>query len=179
MTDPLPRALQAGLDFFLSPSMDGHLRDRAPGEAFDTQFGVTEMSYRDAVSKGVQVKPWDEWTVPEDSYPIYQHCYWDANRCGEMPPCVAMVAFVDGTLMGVRTVAKHLQVALGVSPDGIIGGHTLGALAERDARWAASELDTLDLAYLRTLANWETFHNGWTTREQKLLAAALALGDVS
>jgi lysozyme family protein len=175
MADPLPRALQAGLDFFLSPNMDGHLRDRAPGEAFDTQFGVTEMSYRDAVAHGVQVKPWDEWTVPTDSYPIYQHCYFDANRCGEMPPCVGMVCFVDSTLMGVRTVAKHLQQVLFVAPDGIIGEHTLGALKAASPTAVAASLDELDLAYLQTLGNWDQNRNGWGNRERTLLAAALAL----
>ena len=65
-------AFQVGFDFFEGPQFDGHLRDRAPGETFDTKFGVTQMTYDAAVKAGIDVVSWDAIEEPEDVAPIYR-----------------------------------------------------------------------------------------------------------
>jgi lysozyme family protein len=168
-------AFEAGFRFFMGPLFDGHENDNAPGEHFETRFGVTEMTYRKALKEGIVTKPFDQCHSPDDMKPIYRHDYYDADRCGEMPSCVAMVCFVDATLMGNRTPAKNLQTALGLAPDGVIGSETLAALKSADAKAIAAQLEAADLAYLRALPNWGLFKNGWTNRETRLLQAAIAL----
>jgi lysozyme family protein len=168
-------AFEAGFKFFLGPQYDGHLHDRAPGEKFDTAFGVTEMTYAGALAKGIVSKPFDQITTPDDVAPIYRAMYYDANRCGEMPAPVAMILFVDATLMGLKTPAKNLQEVVGAVADGAIGPATLAAVKKSDAAETARRLDAADLAHLKSLPNWSQFGRGWGNREADLLTHALAL----
>jgi lysozyme family protein len=154
---------------------DGHANDRAPTEHFITKFGVTEMTYANAQAKGIVSKPLSHCNSPDDMKPIYRQMYFDANQCGEMPAPVAMVCFVDATLMGDRRSVANLQRVLGVAADGVVGAQTLAALQAADAHDVAAKLEAADLAHLRTLSNWGVYKNGWIDREQNLLKAALTL----
>jgi lysozyme family protein len=169
------RAFDAGYQFFMGPQYDGHLKDSAPSEHFTTKYGVTEMSYAGALAKGDVTKPFAQVNSPDDVKPIYKREYYDADRCGDMPACVGMVCFVDATLMGDHTPAMNLQRVLGVAVDGDIGDETLAALRAADARDVATKLEAADLAHLRTLPNWGLYENGWSHREENLLAEALKL----
>jgi lysozyme family protein len=168
-------AFEAGTRFFLGPDYDGHLDDSAPGEAFSTKFGVTEMTYAGALADGVVGKPWYQVQTVADVLPIYQTDFYDMNRCGEMPPCVGMVVYVDSTLMGLHEPAANLQKTLGVKQDGRIGPITLAALVRANCRSIAAQVEALDLKYLQGLPKWSLYKNGWTHREQNLLVEALKL----
>lgn len=169
-------AFEAGFQFFMGPQYDGHLNDSAPTEGFTTKFGVTSMTYADAFAKGVVTKPWVSVQTPDDVKPIYRSLYYDANRCGEMHPCVGMVVFVDSTLMGDTTPAKNLQTVVGAQVDGVVGDKTLAAVRASDPAETARRLEAADLQHLQSLPNWGVYANGWSAREQNLLNAALALG---
>lgn len=168
-------AFEAGMRFFLGPEYDGHLDDSAPGETFTTKFGVTSMTYAQALSDGVVSKPWNQVATVADVAPIYRAEFYDFNRCGEMPPSVGMVVFVDSTLMGTHEPAANLQRTLDVRADGMVGPFTIAALAKANPVSIAARVEALDLKYLSGLPQWPLYKNGWTHREQNLLIAALAL----
>jgi lysozyme family protein len=165
----------AGFDFFEGPRFDGHLDDSAPGESFDTKFGVTQMTYATALTDGVVTLPWDQVTSKEDMRPIYRKYFYDDVECYLMPPAVAMVVFVDATLMGPRRPRENLQLALGVNIDNAFGPVTKAALRACDPKAVATRVDSLDLAYLQTLPEWQQDKGGWTAREEQLAAAAILL----
>jgi lysozyme family protein len=167
-------AFEAGFRFFMGPNFDGHENDSAPGETFSTRWGVTQMTYADALAKGVVTNPFATCTI-DDCKAIYKANFYDANRCGEMPAPVACVLFVDATLMGTKTPARNLQIVVGAVADGAIGPKSIAAINASDPRETARRLIDLDLAHLRALANWGQFGHGWTNRETQLLALALTL----
>lgn len=168
-------AFEAGTRFFLGPDYDGHLDDSAPGENFTTKYGITEFTYAEALADGVADKPWSQVQVVADVLPIYRAMFYDANNCANMPACVAMVVYVDSTLMGTYQPALSLQRALGVRQDGRIGPITLGVLGRANCRSIAAQVEAFDLAYLRGLPKWSLYKNGWQHREQNLLVEALKL----
>lgn len=44
---------------------------------------------------------------------IYRRDYWDAARCGQLPPFLAVAVFEKAVNQGVRTAVMMLQEALG------------------------------------------------------------------
>ncbi|SES77279.1 glycoside hydrolase family 108 protein [Oceanicella actignis] len=64
---------------------------------------------------------------------FYRAAYWNACRCGDMPPAVALLVFDSAVNQGPRRAARIVQAAAGVAADGIVGPVTLAAI-EREAR---------------------------------------------
>jgi lysozyme family protein len=164
----------AAYEFIMGPQFDGHEDDSAPGETFKTRWGVTEMTYADALRRGIVSRPF-AYCTQDDCKAIYRALYWTPNGCDKLPPAVAMVVFVDATLMGGRTPKENLQTILGVDVDGAIGPQTASSASKRDPAALVRLLVQSDLDHLRSLPNWPRFKNGWTAREEQLMAAALKL----
>jgi lysozyme family protein len=72
--------------------------------------------------------------------PINRRDHYDAERCGEMPLCVAMAYFVDATLTGSITPVKNLEAAVGVAPEGVIGPHALASPKDADPKAVTTQL---------------------------------------
>ena len=165
------------LAFIWSADRDGHQQDSAMGEQFRTSWGVTQMTWDSAVADGIVSGDLADATRDQCAA-IYRARYWNALRCSQLSPGVALVCFVDGTLTGVGHVAKLLQRIVGTTPDGSIGPMTLSAArayAHGDQRALVNALIDADEAYLAALANAPLFIHGWTRREEALRAAALAV----
>jgi lysozyme family protein len=162
------------LDFIWGPDRDGHANDSAPGEAFATAWGVTQMTWDAAVGDGIVLGTLADATRDQCGA-IYQARYWNALRCDMFAPGVGMVLFVDATLAGPGHVARLLQRIVGTVQDGVIGEHTEDAANRLLPRDLIGKLIDADEAYLATLANAPKFLHGWTRREEALRTAALAV----
>lgn len=106
---------------------------------------------------------------------IYRRGYWDAVRGDDLPAGLDLVAFDAAVNSGPSRGAKWLQMALGVTADGVIGPKTLAAAGRADPVWTISKACTLRLTFLRNLSTWPTFGKGWRRRVDDVQAKALAM----
>lgn len=111
------------------------------------------------------------WTR-EDTIDFYRQEYWNKIRGAELPAQLAVVTFDSAVNEGVPTAIPHLQRALGVKVDGVIGPDTLAAAdsATRmlfragNQRELIAEMTSRRLQRYRGLARAETFFRGWARR---------------
>jgi lysozyme family protein len=162
------------VDFIWAPSRDGHRNDRAPGESFATAWGITQMTWDDAVASGIVSGPLADAT-PAQCKAIYRADYWDALHCPALNPGVAFVLFNDATLSGGDAAAQLLQRVVGATEDGVIGPQTLRLANAMSPTELIERLTVADEKYLAALRNAPLFIRGWDRREQACQAEALTL----
>jgi lysozyme family protein len=162
------------IDFIWAPSRDGHQNDRAPGESFATAWGITQMTWDDAVASGIVSGPLADATR-EQCEAIYRADYWNPLRCDALDPGVAFVLFNDATLSGVDAAARLLQRMVGAAEDGVIGPQTLRLANAMPAAELIDRLTVADETYLASLRNAPMFIRGWDRRELACQAEALTL----
>ncbi len=162
------------IDFIWAPDRDGHQDDRAPGETFATAWGVTQMTWDDALADGIVSGSLADATRAQCKA-IYRANYWEPLHCDSLDPGVAFVLFNDATLSGVDAAARLLQRIVGATEDGIIGPQTLARANAMQALELIDRLTTADDTYLASLRNAPMFIKGWDRREAACRAAALAL----
>lgn len=146
-----------------------------PGGA--TNMGITHKT----LARWRQVSPW--WELPKSEVQklshgeaglIYRALYWNACRAGELPPGIDLAVFDYAVNSGPDRAIRTLQAALGVVVDGQVGPLTLGAAARADAARIINAICDRRLGFLKALASFPTFGNGWTKRVASVRAAALA-----
>jgi lysozyme family protein len=162
------------IDFIWAPDRDGHRNDRAPGESFATAWGVTQMTWDDAVAAGIVSGGLADATRAQCKA-IYHANYWEPLHCDSLNPGVAFVLFNDATLSGVDAAAKLLQRVVGATEDGVIGPQTLRMANAMPPSSVIDGLTTADETYLASLRNAPMFIRGWDRREIACQTAALAL----
>lgn len=147
-----------------------------PGGA--TNLGIT----RRVLAEWRNVKPWDRLPRSEvrdlsvaEATAIYRARYWEAVRADELPPGLAYALFDFAVNSGPRRAITMMQKVVGTTPDGIIGGMTLRAVARHDAGWIIRELSSRRLAFMQRLRHWVTFGRGWTRRVREVEDVALRL----
>jgi len=151
---------------------DGIKNDSAPGERFITTWGITEMTYDEAIREHVIAPHPQALATPDDAKAILKAMYWNKCRCDELPLGVDLMTFNMAMLGGNVSAIKVLQQSLSVAADGTIGKITLGALTT-NAPMNVIKLQYLyDLNHLRSLRNWSQFANGWTRRENVMVGLA-------
>ncbi|MBK1690992.1 hypothetical protein CKO33_02250 [Ectothiorhodospira mobilis] len=131
----------------------GYVNDpRDPGG--ETNFGISKRAH-----PGVDIAN----LTRDGAAAIYRRDYWDAVSCGELPAPVDHVVFDAAVNQGTTAAVKTLQSALGVTPDGIVGPNTLGAVAEHDPHPLAERvLGYRAVRYART--DNPAFLRGWFNR---------------
>ncbi len=155
-----------------------------PGGA--TNFGIT----RKTLARWRQVSPW--WKLPKSQvrtikHPevsaIYRSLYWDRCRGSIMPKGLDYALFDFAVNSGPSRAIRHLQTALGVMSDGIIGPITLNAIESFVVSKGVGELIkkfiTQRLGFLRRLTGFKTFGRGWTKRVASVRRVALADANIS
>lgn len=105
---------------------------------------------------------------------IYGAKYWRPIRGDELPAGVDLSTFDYGVNSGPSRSAKDLQRVLGVTADGRIGPVTILAAKAADARSVIKGHCGKRMGFLRSLAIWQTYRNGWTSRVAKVEAKALS-----
>lgn len=114
---------------------------------------------------------------------IYESQYWKLCKCDMLPEELAIVVFDTAVNTGCSRAIKILQATLDINADGIIGGGTLGAVA--DFCKSDAEIAFLADSYLTKRENFyrnlvtlkpgnQGFLKGWLNRTQALRRYILA-----
>jgi lysozyme family protein len=88
-----------------------------------TNLGVTKTTWEGWTGKPATVADMRALTV-EQVAPLYRKRYWDAMRCDDYPPAVALCVFDFGVNAGIRRGVRYLQMVVGVAQDGAPGPNT-------------------------------------------------------
>jgi lysozyme family protein len=143
-----------------------------PGGA--TNRGITRATlagYRGRPVSKAEVLALSEAEASE----IYRKLYWDAVRANELPAGVDLVVFDAAVNSGPGRAARWLQVALGLTPDGVVGPRTLEASSRTEARTLIGDFSRQRLGFLQRLGTWRTFGRGWSRRVRETERAALGM----
>jgi len=134
-----------------------------PGGA--TNKGVIQRTYN-AYRKRMGMLPKNvrNITQPEVDQ-IYKEQYWDRVRGDDLPSGLDYTVMDFAVNSGPSRAIKYMQRRLGVTADGSIGMHTLGALeGVKDMEALIIGINEDRWAFLKRLKHWGTFGKGWTRR---------------
>lgn len=137
----------------------------------ETNLGVTNRSWsayigRQATSAEMHALTKDKVT------PFYKKNYWDTVHGDELPAGLDYAVLDWSVNSGARRSVSGLQKVLGVAQDGIIGSHTLEAIANQNTNDLIDRFMDERLRWLKTLSTWKTFGNGWDKRVQRVRGRA-------
>lgn len=131
----------------------GYVNDwRDPGG--ETKYGISKRAYP-TVNIGALTEA--------DAALIYRRDYWDAMRCDDMAPALAICVFDCAVNQGKGAATKLLQRAVGAAVDGILGLDTI----KRAANAQASQVDDFMARRAKRYAEnaqVETYGLGWYRR---------------
>lgn len=176
-----PNTFEAQLPIVLR--FDDFKDDRAPGENFATSYGVTEMSWAEAINDGlVPNKPISEATRDE-CIGIIRANYYNRCRISSLPAGAGLMVFNDAVLTGSGHAAKLFQRIVGANADGSIGSQTLACASNFAARFGLKtlidKLHDADDEYLEALANAPNNIRGWERREDFVRDSAYRIAGIS
>ena len=157
---------------------EGGWSDHPDDRGGATQYGITLATYTNwRRSQGLpDPSAADLRAITEEEVEaIYQQNYWDACRCDELPPPIALLVFDITVNAGPSRSIRLLQEALGVSVDGIIGPETLGAARAADPQEVAAEFTARRSLYYASLSTFKTFGLGWLRRTADALSTATVM----
>lgn len=152
-----------------------------------TMRGVTQARY-DGYRKVKGLPLQSVKFLSEKEYlEIYKKYYWDAARCDDLPLGIDYAVFDGAVNSGPGQAVKWLQRALKIKAqiDGQVGTVTIAALEEQHADEDAAGDRIIDamcdqrLAFMRSLKNWPSFKNGWTTRVREVRTIAKGMNNHS
>lgn len=95
---------------------------------------------------------------------IYRVNYWQACRCGEMPPGVDLCLFDQAVNQGVSKAIRTLQQAVGEVPDGHLGVRTFAAVHAISPLTIIQKMMEERRRYYRSLKTFWRFGKGWLNR---------------
>lgn len=126
----------------------------------ETKFGISKRQYPNEDIPNLTVNR---------ARTLYRLDYWEPNRCGELPPHMALCV-LDAAFHGGPAI-RWLQQAVGAKIDGVIGPKTIAAArACQDKPQAVRDMLAARQMRFVTLAEWQRYGLGWTRR---VLALAL------
>lgn len=135
-------------------------KDDSGGE---TKYGISKKSYPNEDICNLTL---------ERAKEIYKRDYWDKCKCDQLPDCLSVAVFDFAVNSGVKTSIKRLQVALGVTADGIIGNQTIGAANRMNPKKVLKDFIDLRTDYILGLVAQKTknkkFKNGWLNRIERV-----------
>lgn len=144
-----------------------------PGGA--TNRGITQAVY-DAYRRRLGLSTRSVKLLADDEMrDIYRKQYWLAVHGDELPSGIDYCVFDFAVNSGPGRAVKHLQMALGVTADGIIGQITLRAAEESDPAVVIAGLCDRRLFFLKNLSAWASFGKGWKNRVDDVRRNALTL----
>lgn len=99
---------------------------------------------------------------------LFKRQYWDVVRGDQLPPGIDLMVYDFAINSGPARAVRHLQAALGVKQDGVVGHVTLAAAREAYDRDQDGDvilaMARSRLAFLQGLRTWRSFGRGWTNR---------------
>ncbi len=128
----------------------------------ETNFGISKRAYPSLNIKTL---------TKEQAGEIYRRDYWDPIKGDSLPLMLSIFAFDTAVNMGVSRAAHMLQVAAGVTQDGVIGPKTLKA-CQKAPQAVLERMATLRIIRYTQLDKFDVFGRGWITRTVNVLLVA-------
>jgi len=119
-----------------------------------TKFGIASASHPDVDVRALTL---------EGAREIYRRDYWARCKCDELPAAWALALFDASVLHGVTNGVRLMQLALRVSPDGVVGPATIAAAKNAGAGELAAFMAWRALEMSR-LSHAGAFMRGWFLR---------------
>lgn len=144
-------------------TLEGGYVNDATDNGGETKYGISKRKFPDLDISNLTLQKAKE---------IYWREYWIPNRCEEFPKPLAFALFDGAVNHRVKSSRQLLQVALSVSPDGIIGPVTIEAASHADcrivlARYLAGRANLYHSIILSN-SSQQRFAVGWFKRLFKL-----------
>ena len=115
------------IDFVFA--VEGHVSNAKHDSGGYTKYGIAQNAHPDVDVKNL---------TPDDAKKIYRKKYWNACKCGELPPTLALYLMDFAVNSGVKKAVAGLQCCynkmtagtgtLALAEDGIIGPKTITAV---------------------------------------------------
>ncbi|MFT4190859.1 MAG: glycosyl hydrolase 108 family protein [Comamonas sp.] len=152
-TTPFPPAFEQAFAQVIGHE-GGYVNDpRDPGG--ETKYGISKRAYPQLDIAGLTLA---------DAKAIYLRDYWLRARCDQMAPGLAFDVFDFAVNSGIGTAIRHLQRALGLAEDGVVGPQTLAELARANVPALRARFSGHRLQFMSSLSTWPTFGRGWARR---------------
>jgi lysozyme family protein len=120
---------------------------------------------------------WEGWKLIDQKKPVpedlvrrfYYDQFWLPLRCEEMPAPVGEYLFDFAVNTGIRQAVKTIQMASGVTADGILGPITMGAIRRSDVevlmhKFLAHRINFYVTITTQRWRQFEVFFLGWIRR---------------
>jgi lysozyme family protein len=131
-----------------------------------SKFGISAAAYPTLNIAGLTLA---------DARAIYARDYFAPVRGPELPPALAVLAFDAAVNCGASTARRLLQLAVGVTADGVLGPRTMAAVSGCDLRAACVEFQAQRTFYQAdNPGEWADSGLGWSRRFLAVLFVALA-----
>lgn len=135
-----------------------------------TNYGITLAMLES--HRGQPVSPDDlRALTKKETAAIYRSAFWDACKCGLLPPGIDLAVFDCAVAVGPARAVRLLQEALDVKADGLIGADTLAAATSAKPRIL---LASFLAACLRPCGFWQRVARLFSTGHARRLAATCA-----
>lgn len=128
----------------------------------ETNCGISKRQYPDLDIKNL---------TRAQASAIYRRDYWDAFRCGELPPGIDIALFDAAVQHRPKNAAMLIQHAVGASADGVIGSRTIALAKSATNSNAAKVINKYFVARAGLYVDLITadsrkavFRNGWFAR---------------
>jgi len=120
---------------------------------------------------------WEGWMLIDQKRPVpedwvrgfYYEQFWKPLRCDEMPAPIGEYLFDFAVNAGIRQAVKNIQMAAGVTADGILGPITMGAIRRSDVQVLMYKFLVHRINFYVTITTqrrkqFEVFFLGWIRR---------------
>lgn len=143
-----------------------------PGGA--TKYGITHRTL--AAWRGAPVTKADVAALTiEEAGQIYRREYWDRAQGNSLPAGLDLALFDFAVNSGPVRAVRSLQACLEVTPDGVVGPQTLGAMLALPPATVIRRLCAARVLFLGRLPHAHMFLKGWRRRVETIEREALRL----
>lgn len=135
----------------------------------ETKYGISKRSYPSLDIAAL---------TREQAIEIYRRDFWERCRCDDLPPAVGLLLFDAAVNQGPNAAIRHLQRALHVAVDGVIGPTTINAARQAGNSAVAEFVAQRSVAYA-TNPNVARYGLGWFRRLAAAHEAALTSAPIT
>ena len=133
---------------------EGGYEDGAGDPGGETNWGISHRAYPTLDIKAL---------TQDEAKAIYVRDYWP--QCGaDKIPSLAFDLFDTCVNSGAQRSVKILQMAVGVTPDGVLGPHTIAAALALDPIILSVKFNAARLVFMTGLGGWVISGKGWARR---------------
>lgn len=100
----------------------------------------------------------------QDAIDLYRSGYWFPTHADEMPDPVGFVLFDSAINEGCDAAVTLLQLALGITADGVPGPQTIAAANRATVKWTVARFTMQRVKKYQRTANYLIFGDAWLTR---------------